>query len=158
MDTAARQTVIAAVRQQYQLDWNGIHGLAHWERVQENGLRLAERTGARTDVVELFAYFHDACRHNDSRDPEHGARGAALARNLAGLVFELDPEGLFLLAEACIGHTHGQTVAEITVATCWDADRLDLARVGKTPRPERLCTAAARDPEIIAWASGRSIR
>lgn len=156
MHSAARQSLIEAVRAQYRLNWDGIHGLAHWERVRENGLRLAGLTGARTDVVELFAYFHDACRHNDSHDPEHGARGAGLARNLAGSVFDLDPEGLLLLTEACTGHTHGQTVAGITVATCWDADRLDLARVGKMPRPERLCTAAARDPEIIAWACDRS--
>jgi len=149
--------VIVAVRAQYRLDWDGIHGLAHWERVRENGLRLAGLTGARTDVVELFAYFHDACRHNNSRDPEHGPRGAALARALAGSVFDLDSEGLNLLAEACTGHTRGGTVAEITVATCWDADRLDLARVGRTPRPERLCTGAARNPEIIAWSSGRSL-
>jgi uncharacterized protein len=151
------RAVIAAVQDQYRLDWNGIHGLAHWERVRENGLRLAALTGARTDVVELFAYFHDACRHNDSRDPEHGARGAALARTLVGSAFTLDSEGLDLLVGACTGHTRGETVAEITVATCWDADRLDLARVGKTPRPDRLCTAAARDPEIIVWASGRSL-
>jgi len=75
--------VPAAVRQQYRLDWDGIHGFPHWERVRENGLRLAGLTGARTDVVELFAYFHDACRHNDNHDPEHGARGADLARNMA---------------------------------------------------------------------------
>lgn len=153
-----RRAVIAAVRAQYRLDWDGIHGLAHWERVRENGLRLAESTGARTDIVELFAYFHDACRHNNSLDPEHGPRGAALARDLAGSAFDLDSEGLALLVEACTGHTRGETVAEITVATCWDADRLDLARVGKTPRPEFLCTAAARDPAIIAWACGRSRR
>jgi uncharacterized protein len=158
MNHATRQAVIAAVRAQYRLDWTGIHGLAHWERVRENGLRLAGSTGARTDVVELFAYFHDACRHNDSRDPEHGARGAELAGGLAGSVFDLDPAGLALLVEACSGHTRGETDAEITVATCWDADRLDLARVGKTPRPDRLCTDAARDPEVIAWASSRSRR
>ncbi len=150
--------MIEAVRAQYSLKWNGIHGLAHWERVRENGLRLAERTGARADVVELFAYFHDACRHNNGRDPDHGARGAELARQLHRSVFDLDPEGLFLLTEACTGHTRGETVAEITVATCWDADRLDLIRVGKTPRPERLCTEAARDLEIIAWACSRSMR
>lgn len=152
------RAVIAAVRAQYRLHWDGIHGRAHWERVRENGLRLAGRTGARTDVVELFAYFHDACRHNDSHDPEHGARGADLARGLAGSAFDLDLEGLALLVEACTGHTRGGTVAEITVATCWDADRLDLARVGTTPRPERLCTDAARDPAIIAWACGRSLQ
>ena len=153
---AVRQSLLEAVRDQYSLAWNGIHGLDHWERVRENGLRLAGLTGARAEVVELFADFHDACRHNDGHDPEHGARGADLARNLGGSVFDLDTEGLTLLVEACTGHTDGKTVAEITVATCWDADRLDLARVGKIPRPERLCTDAARDPVIIAWACGRS--
>jgi len=157
MHPAVRQSLIEAVRAQYALNWDGIHGPTHWERVRENGLRLAAATGARADVIELFAYFHDACRHNDNHDPEHGARGADLARKLAGSVFDLDPEGLLLLTEACTGHTHGQTVAEITVATCWDADRLDLARVGKMPRPQRLCTEAARDPEIIAWACSRSL-
>ena len=157
MDTATRRSVIEAVRVRYALDLSGIHGLAHWERVRENGLRLARLTGARADVVELFAYFHDACRRNDGHDPEHGLRGARLARGLAGSVFDLDPEGLALLVEACTGHTHGGTVAQITVAACWDADRLDLARVGKTPRPELLCTDAARDPVLIAWACGRSL-
>lgn len=148
--------MIEVVRAQYGLDWDGIHGRAHWERVRENGLRLAGLTGARADVVELFAYFHDACRQNDSHDPEHGARGADLALGLAGSLFDLDPEGLTLLVEACTDHTRGDTIAEITVATCWDADRLDLARVGKIPRPDRLSTEAARDPVIIAWACSRS--
>lgn len=158
MDQETREKVIAAVRTQYRLDWDGIHGHAHWERVRENGLRLAGLTGARADIVELFAYFHDACRHNDSCDPQHGPRGAELARALAGGVFTLDTAGLALLAAACAGHTHGGTAAEITVATCWDADRLDLARVGKTPRPALLCTGAARDPALIAWACARSRR
>ena len=153
-----RPELLAAIRAQYRLEWDGIHGLAHWERVRENGLRLAGITGARTDIIELFAYFHDACRLNDGRDPEHGARGADLARLLNGTVFDLDPEGLGLLVEACSGHTHGTAAGEVTVATCWDADRLDLARVGIRPRPERLCTSAARDRGIIAWACERSLR
>ena len=153
----ARQSVIESVRAQYLLHWGGTHGLPHWERVRENGLRLATLTGARADVVELFAYFHDACRANEGRDPGHGARGADLARTLAGTVFTIDAAGLELLAEACCGHTHGKTAADPTIATCWDADRLDLGRVGTRPRPERLCTEAARDPKIIAWAWGKSL-
>jgi len=43
------------------------------------------------------------------------------------------------------------------VQTCWDADRLDLGRVGKKPDPLRLCTAAARKPEIISAAYARSL-
>jgi len=56
------------------------------------------------------------------------------------------------------GGTHGTSAADATIATCWDADRLDLGRVGTMPRPERLCTEAARDPWVIAWAWGRSLK
>jgi uncharacterized protein len=43
----------------------------------------------------------------------------------------------------------------VTVLTCWDADRLDLGRVGIRPAPRLLCTSAARDPATIAWAFER---
>jgi uncharacterized protein len=157
MDESARRTVIEAVRAQYQLRWEGTHGLAHWERVRENGLWLATRTGARADVVELFAYFHDACRANEHADPGHGPRGAALARTVAGRAFAIDAPGLELLALACRDHTVGQAHADPTIATCWDADRLDLGRIGTMPRAERLCTEAARAPEVIAWGWARSV-
>jgi hypothetical protein len=52
----------------------GSHGLTHWARVLENGLRLAPATGANVTVVALFAVFHDARRLNDGRDPGHGER------------------------------------------------------------------------------------
>jgi uncharacterized protein len=38
---------------------------------------------------------------------------------------------------------------------CWDADRLDLGRVGIIPKPDRLCTNAARD--ILEWSHERAI-
>jgi uncharacterized protein len=40
------------------------------------------------------------------------------------------------------------------VQTCWDADRLDLGRVGIIPRPDRLCTEEARDPVLFERADG----
>lgn len=45
----------------------------------------------------------------------------------------------------------------MTVLTCWDADRLDLGRVGKTVDQNRLCTEAGRSPEMITWAHGRAV-
>ena len=47
---------------------------------------------------------------------------------------------------------------EVTVQTGWDADRLDLGRVGIVPRPERLCIAQARDPVLFERAHRRSVR
>jgi uncharacterized protein len=150
--------LLRTLRAQFALNWGGIHGIAHWERVRENGLRLAQATGARPRVVELFAFLHDSRRESDGHDPEHGARAANLARTLAGSAFELDAADLELLVAACRDHSEGFTEADVTVMTCWDADRLDLGRVGTRPRPHRLCTAAARDPATIEWAFARSLR
>jgi len=38
--------LIETLKQQFALDWTGIHGAPHWARVRENGLRLASATGA----------------------------------------------------------------------------------------------------------------
>ena len=149
--------LMQAVRDQYRLDWHGVHGAAHWGRVLDNGLALAPETGARRDVVTLFAVLHDACRHNDRRDPEHGPRAATFARDLhARGVVALDDAGLDLLTAAIHGHTHDRTHADATVRTCYDADRLDLLRCGIAPDPRYLCTPAARDAERIAWANARA--
>lgn len=133
----------------------GIHGLPHWARVLELGRKLTEETGADLAVVELFAIFHDSRRVNEGTDPEHGRRGAALAKNH---ISELDitAEQYELLDYACTFHTGGMTQADVTVQTCWDSDRLDLWRVGIRPRRDKLCTAAALDRDLQLWARERS--
>jgi uncharacterized protein len=151
-----RPELVAAIRAQYRLPPAGIHGVAHWARVLENGRRLAGANGARLPVVEMFAVFHDSGRRNEGSDAGHGRRGAELARSLRADLPDLGDEDFELLVEACERHTDGLRVAELTVGTCWDADRLDLARVGKQTDPRRLCTEAARDPELLAWASRRA--
>jgi uncharacterized protein len=135
----------------------GSHGLSHWARVLENGLRLAPATGANVAVVALFAVFHDARRQNDGRDPGHGERGALLARELREAWLDLSDAEMELLQRACAGHTGGRTDADVTVRTCWDADRLDLPRAGVRVRPEWLCTDAARDRGTLVWAAERSL-
>ncbi|MCC6781322.1 MAG: hypothetical protein IT457_00655 [Planctomycetes bacterium] len=139
------------------MDWRGIHGAPHWARVRANGLRLCERTGANPRVVELFAFLHDVCRVDDGTDPDHGRRAAELAIALAGHAFVLDDAELDDLTLACEAHSEGRQSASLTVLCCWDADRLDLGRVGVRPDPRRLCTAAARDPGLLDWAYRRSV-
>ena len=137
--------------------WHGIHGAPHWARVRANGLRLARKTRARTDVIELFSFLHDSCRLDDNRDALHGERAAAFAETIRGPLLPLDNEGFDLLQRACRLHSHGHMEDDITVMTCWDADRLDLGRVGIRPIASRLCTDAARDPALLGWAYGRSL-
>ena len=146
------------IRSQFQLDWQDIHGPSHWARVRAMGLELARVTGADPVVVELFAWLHDSRRQNDEYDPEHGKRAASYAAELRGDFFDITDEQLALLQEACLGHSDGHLEADVTVQTCWDADRLDLGRVGITPDPALLCTEAARSPELRRLAEARADR
>jgi uncharacterized protein len=148
--------IVRAILEEYALSPDGDHGVAHWARVLGNGLRLANVTGANIEVVELFAVFHDSKRVNEVTDPDHGQRGADFAAELRDRVFDLPDHEFGLLYRACSGHSHEWPHPDITVQTCWDADRLDLGRVGVTPQPSRLYTEAAKDPEMIKWADGRA--
>ena len=158
MNTERRRALLRVVRAQFRLDWQGIHGVPHWARVRWNGLNMAAVNGARADVVELFACLHDCQRWHDGRDREHGARAADFTFALDRQLLKLDRPGLELLSHAIRYHSDGLTEADITVQTCWDSDRLDLGRVGITPRPERLCTEEARDPMLLDLAYRRSVR
>lgn len=132
---------------------SSIHGESHWQRVAAAGLALLPETpDANPVLVFLFALFHDSMRLNDNHDPMHGPRGAALARELRGEAFDLDDLEMDVLAFACEEHTNGDVGPDPTVGVCWDADRLNLWRVGITPDPRFLSTEAARSEERIAWA------
>lgn len=149
--------LLAEIRAQFRLDWTGYHGFPHWARVYRHGLHVGRAIGADLRVVELFAFLHDSQRQNEYTDPEHGNRAADYARWLHGKGrFELDRTALSLLVIACEGHSDGHLQADPTVMACWDADRLDLGRVGIRPDPRRLCTAPARDGNYLerAWRRG----
>lgn len=148
--------IIHEILNDYVLPIHGDHGVGHWGRVLENGLRLCDSTKANVAVVSLFAVFHDSRRVNECTDPEHGQRGADLAAEFRGRLFDLSEHEFKLLYRACEGHTLGRTHPDITIQTCWDADRLDLGRVGITPHPSRLCTDVAKSKELIDWADSRA--
>jgi len=138
---------------QYRLPLEGIHGLQHWIRVWRNGEELATSTGANIGVVRLFAFLHDICRHDESIDLLHGVRAARfITRVLQPEILHLPEGDARLLEKAVLRHTFGETKADITVMTCWDADRLDLGRVGIIPHPKHLCTDTAKKPEMIQKA------
>ncbi|MBU0967772.1 MAG: hypothetical protein KKA54_15475 [Proteobacteria bacterium] len=122
-------------------------------------MKLSRQTGANQHVVQLFSLFHDSRRFNEHLDSHHGPRGAELASQLREAHLPLLTDEEFdLLHMACCLHTQAATHENITVQTCFDADRLDLGRVGKVPDPEYLCTDAAKSEEMIAWAYQRSIQ
>jgi len=129
----------------FALGSHSIHGPAHWRRVERNGLWLAERSGGDLFVVRLFAWFHDSCRVNEWTDPDHGKRGADYALKLRGTLLDLENDDLERLVYACTWHTDKDHSEDPTIGACWDADRLDLGRVGTTPSPRFMSTAAGKE-------------
>ena len=152
--------LINELRGQFNLDWRGIHGVSHWSRVRLNGLNIAKTNNANTDVIELFAFLHDSQRLNDDYDPEHGFRAVEYARTLRSRYFDIDDLGFELLELACRHHSESSSIInpDITVQTCWDADRLDLGRVGTKPNPELLYTSTAKASLFLENAYSRSVR
>lgn len=152
------RALVSHLRETFALDWHGIHGAPHWARVRRNGLALAPLTGANPQVVEWFAFLHDVRRLDDRFDTHHGARAAAFATTLRGEWIRLSDADFERLHYACEHQSSGFTEADVTVQTCWDADRPDLGRVGIRPAARYLCTPAAREPQTIARAYAASTR
>ena len=142
----------------HMLGHDGFHGKDHWLRVLQNAREIAGATGANLRVLELFAVLHDSRRENENHDPEHGRRAAVRAEELRGTWFELNDDDMELLLEACRYHSDGLIEAHPTVQACWDADRLDLGRVGIRPDPRFLCTKYARRLEVLEASYLRSTR
>lgn len=141
----------------FPLSRKSFHGPAHWKRVEKNGLILAPHVNAEESVIRLFALFHDSCRQNESIDPGHGDRGADLAIQYRSAgAFVLEDRFMDLLVRACRKHTDGTVSRDPTIGACWDADRLDLARVGIIPNPHYLSTWKARKGDVIHAAVKRS--
>ncbi len=155
LPSSNRKQLLQMLRQHFKLDWLGIHGVPHWARVRYHGLKLAQETGADPLVVELFALLHDSCRHNDFADKLHGERGAVFARVLQGQCFNLTDSQLALLETAISGHSLGLINDNTTIQTCWDADRLDLGRVGIYPDSKYLSFAAMKyTSSAYEWSRG----
>jgi uncharacterized protein len=129
----------------FRCDLNSVHGPEHWRRVERNCLMIAARNGADLDVVRLFAVLHDSCRLNDYGDPEHGFRAAEYAKEMRRRLYKIDNARFDILYQACKLHAHGHTSTEPTIGACWDADRLDLGRVGVIPDPSLFSTQAGSD-------------
>ena len=139
---------ILEVRNYALKDWKlgETHGLSHWQRVERNGILLSLENGRiREDinikVVRFFAYLHDKCRLNDWADLEHGVRAADMLPTIRYTILkDFTDEEVALLEKACRYHTTEQRTGIPTVDVCFDADRLDLCRVGIAPNPKRMAT------------------
>ena len=145
--------LLKEILSQFRIDPKGVHGPSHWARVKHHGLLIGEKVGADLDVVSLFAFLHDSQRENEYRDPEHGRRAGQYAKQLNHDFFELSDLQMTLLNLAMEGHSEGGVHTQATIQTCWDADRLDLGRVGIKPAAQFLSKdAQAWIEEAYEWS------
>lgn len=120
-----------------------IHGVDYWRTVERNGLYLSQFNNADKEVISYFAYVHDCMRLNEGEDAKHGLRGARFADRHRELIL-LDDTQFRQLTDACAGHTYGKRPDCVTINTCWDADRLDIGRVGVAVNPDYLVSEEAK--------------
>ena len=139
------EAVWSRVLKDTSVEHSSIHGPDHWARVERNGLYVAKKTGANQTIVQLFAVFHDCMRLNDHIDPDHGRRGAEYAGQIKDELINISPNDFDKFYYACEWHTDKVETDDVTVAACWDADRLDLGRVGFILDPLYMNSKPARE-------------
>ena len=124
-----------------------LHGPRHWEQVERNAIEIGENTpGCDIEVARLFAMLHDCKRRNEGAGEGHGEWAAEFARELHDRgVLDLDPGRWAILEYAIRSHHHGLVSSDPTIGVCWDADRLDLPRVGIVPDAGLLSTRYAKE-------------
>ncbi|MBI3887576.1 hypothetical protein HY310_00730 [Candidatus Microgenomates bacterium] len=142
-----KSKLLQVIKTQFALPINSLHGISHWKHVEVLGRRLATSTEADLEVITLFAYLHDARRINEDFDPEHGERAGQYCLKLFNdRSLPLSKSQLKQLMIACQNHSDSKFVTDdMTVATCLDADKLDLVRFGISPHEDFLLTEAAID-------------
>ena len=121
------------------------HGVGHWDRVAKFG-RVLYQKGADLDVIMAFAYLHDAERMNNCEDINHGKRASKLIDTIRHTQLKaLSDEQIAKLKRASELHTIQHRTGDLTIDICFDADRMDLPRVGITPSPQRMATKLGAD-------------
>ena len=127
--------------ERFLLGADSLHGPNHWRRVEQNAIRLADDARVDRDIVRVFAILHDSCRVNEHHDPQHGPHAAEWAKALHGNELSwVIAAGFGRLIAALSDHDRGRTSEDPLIGCCWDADRLDLWRVGITPHPKFMST------------------
>lgn len=164
-----KKSVLKKVLSLSNVDVDSPHGFYHWFRVLERGLMIADQEDVDASVIIAFSFLHDAFRENDGVDLDHGEIAAKAINDFLYKNLNLDKRQIQVLCFACKYHSNGYVVGNLdkkqysienfndkelnTVGACWDADRLDLARVGIYPDRDYLSTNTAKNVGIISLAN-----
>lgn len=130
----------------FELQKSSYHGPRHWDKVERNVMEISKWMVPKPDlkVCRLFAILHDCRRQDENDDPAHGHRAADFMVRIQDDL-RLTEKQLDQLYSALTHHNSGQTSTDPTIGTCWDADRLELIRVGIVPDLKYFSTKVAKE-------------
>lgn len=129
---------------------DSIHGYDHWKNVEKIGHYIADRNGADKKVISAFAFLHDIGRTDESEESGHGKKSAELIEKSFNP--DLSDEKQKKLLVAVSEHDKADARSDdITIQTCWDADRLDLPRVHVFPDKNLLYTEVGKSQETFKY-------
>lgn len=124
-----------------------IHGIPHLRRVAVTAGRIAASIGEDIESAVVAGFLHDCARSDDAGGTRHAHDSAILAKKLLSMYYpHLDAAHL---CDAISRHADGKTTKDLLIGCVWDADRLDLRRLGIEVDPDLLCTSIARRIVLI---------
>ena len=147
---------------------SAIHGVAHWTRVHRYGLLLADSlklSEKEKIAIALFGFTHDLARTDDGGGNQHSIAGAKYVQYVTDTLFSDFPNSTVDIVKVAIRyHSDGMNAEEALyelpiagssnwsresvlnmIGCCWDADRLDLLRLGIMPNESKMSTSYWQD-------------
>ena len=119
-----------------------LHGISHLRRVSILSGRLASAVGEDVEAAVVMGFLHDCARTDDKAGDGHAHDSSVLARCLLGRFYpHLDADRI---CHAIARHADGEVTDDGLAACLWDADRLELKRIGREIDLDLLSTEVAR--------------
>ena len=156
IDIILIKKLLEKITNEFALDLYGRHGIYHWARVLENAFYIYENLNVDKEILVLFSILHDSKRLNEKYDKKHGLRAAEFTKSINENLLKLSDSKLEILITACAEHNSVIFHDNLTIQTCWDADRLDLLRAKIIPSPKYLNLETSKHDNTIEWANKRS--
>ena len=136
------QQVEARCRPSCLCDGLGLHGIPHLRRVASTAGRLAAAVGEDVEAAVIAGFLHDCARVHDGGGTRHAHDSADLAKEILATFYpHVDSDRL---CDGIAHHADGTVTDDPLIGSLWDADRLDLIRLGRETRPHLLSTGLAR--------------
>ena len=112
----------------------GAHGIDHIMRVRKVALEIAEREGARKDIVEAMALLHDLVRYEDEREQESVEETIKQAKEILNKT-EMPDDDKSIILDGIESHSlHSKARKEpstLEAKILFDADKIDsVGRIG----------------------------